>query len=59
MQTPYESSPQKTNSNEVDQPALERSLREKRLKKTVIKTGWFLLAGVVCAAGIVSLLLLS
>jgi hypothetical protein len=34
-------------------------LNEQRLRKTAAQMGWFLLAGVVFAAGIVSLLLSS
>ncbi len=59
MQLPHESSTQKPDRSEAEQHAHERSLREQRLKKTAIQMGWFLVAGVVCAAGIVSLLLLS
>ena len=57
MQTPHESSPQKPDCSQFDQRKHERSLIEQRLKKTAIQMGWFLLAGVVFAAGIVSLLL--
>ena len=59
MQPTQQSLPQKPDRNELDQQAHQRTLREKRLKQTAIQMGWFLLTGVVCAAGIVALLLTS